>query len=297
MYYAGDNQVLEDDDMPRTYNRVTPDMQASVIAARERLGPVSYADIAERTGVNERTVKYILVDLPRLRRVNSGERKAEGSLKERIMHTIREMGEVKDVAELRRILGMADTDHDIMHVLHSLHTQGKLDFTERGNGMGTATAVNIHLPRKGKRNGVAPLPVITKDQEAAIINAKHQPFSANHAVMLTGIDRASGTVEVTDPVADGPEATTQETPQPAPSAPEPESEGYPLLTELLDRERTRADADAKALRYVEAAEVLRDIDPESYRSLMDRAAANDVPFPSPLEREYLRYVAAHPDSA
>ena len=132
----------------RGYVRVTPDMEAEVISARDRLGAVGYADVAADTGIPERTIKYILVDLPRLRRVKAGEDEAEGSLKGRIYEAVKVLGHIKDVAEVRRIVGMADSDHDVMHVLHSLHTQGRIDFDDRGNGIGTATVVNIRTPNK-----------------------------------------------------------------------------------------------------------------------------------------------------
>jgi alkylated DNA nucleotide flippase Atl1 len=257
---------------PRPYFRVTADIEASIIDARTSDSVASYAEIAKAVGVPERTVKYVLVDLPRLRRVNAGEAKAEGSLKRRIMQVVSALGQVADVGELRRVLGMADDEHSVMHVLHSLHTQGKLDFTERGNGMGTATVINIRLPKKGKRNGlhvdeVQPMPVITKAEEAAIINARQHDIE--------------------------PEAT-------APQASAPgldESAAYPLLTELMERERTRQEGDPKALAYVAAAEAIKDVDRVTYDVLMTKAAAFDVPYPSPLEREYLSYVAAHPDTS
>src|SRR4029077_9193594 len=144
------------------------DIQASILHARETLGPVGYADIAEYTGHSASTVKYVLTELPRLRRAHAGEAKTQRSLKERVLIAVKEIGPIKDVAELRRIVGMADTDHDVMHVLHSLHTQGRVDFTERGNGMGTATAVDIHIPKKGSkridREVYEALPEIVKDR-------------------------------------------------------------------------------------------------------------------------------------
>ena len=253
---------------PRPYFRVTADIEASIIDARTSDSVASYAEIAKAVGVPERTVKYVLVDLPRLRRVNAGEAKAEGSLKRRIMQVVSALGQVSDVGELRRVLGMADDEHSVMHVLHSLHTQGKLDFTERGNGMGTATVINIRLPKKGKRNGlhvdeVQPMPVITKAEEAAIINARQHDIE--------------------------PEAT-------APQASAPgldEDAAYPLLTELLSRERNRSEADGKALAYIAAAEAIRDVDPEAANELMTKSLAHSVMFPSPLEQEYLRYAERH----
>jgi len=259
----------------RPYTRVTPDMEAAVLHARDVMGFVSYADIARVTDLPERTIKYVLTDLPRLRRANAGEEKAAASLKQRVFRAVQDLGPIKDVAEIRRIVGMADSDHDVMHVLHSLHTQGRIDFDERGNGMGTATVVNIRLPKK---------------------NGRAAAFSGDHAVFVTGIN-PDGTVEVIDPVAIGPEATTPDTPVTEPSAPEPdEPEGYPLLDALLERERMRLDADNKGMAFVVAAEAIQDIDPEAAANLMKRAEVYNVPFPSPIEQEYIRYVAEHPNT-
>lgn len=254
----------------RPYTRVTAEIQASIIHAREKLGPVGYADIAEYTGLSASTVKYVLTELPRLRRTHAGEAKTQGSLKERVMTAVKTVGPIKDVAELRRIVGMADTDHDVMHVLHSLHTQGRVDFTERGNGMGTATAVDIHIPKKGTkrvdRETYDALPEIVKDR------LPEQLVEAAES-----------------------EATTEEPQVLPPSAPGPESAGYPLLDALLDRERKRLDGDTKGMAFVVAAEAIQDIDPETARSLMEKAKQYDVPFPSPIEAEYIRYVASHPE--
>jgi hypothetical protein len=154
-----------------------------------------------------------------------------------------------------------------MHVLHSLHTQGRIDFTERGSGMGKATVVDIRLHKKGSNrlNGETyeALPEIVKDRL---------------------------------PEAVEPEATEQETPQPQPpAAPEPVGADYPFLDALLERERKRLDGDTKGMAFVVAAEAIQDIDPETARSLMEKAKQYDVPFPSPIEAEYIRYVANHPE--
>jgi DNA-binding MarR family transcriptional regulator/DNA-binding PadR family transcriptional regulator len=285
-----DPTVLQDPDGDgsRGYIRVTPDMEAMVIAARSRMGTVSYGDVAEAVGLPERTIRYILTDLPRLRRANGGDERLEKSLKERVFATIEVLGEVKDVAELRRILGMADPEHDVMHVLHSLHTQGRIDFVERGTGNGDTTVIHIRPTKKGTKRltqtqvdalpeivaerlpeAVQPLPVISREEEERAISAAHNAET-------------------------GFEATTPDTPVTAPSAPEPESEGYPLLDALLDRERTRLDGDSKGMAFVVAAEAIQAIDPDTARSLMEKAKQYDVPFPSPIEQEYLRYVATHP---
>jgi hypothetical protein len=251
----------------RGYIRVTADMEARILAIREQMGTVPYSDIAEAAGLPERTIRYVLTDLPRLRRTAAGEGKAAKSLKERVYAIVEILAPIDDVQELRRILGMADTEHDVMHVLHSLHTQGRIDFDERGNKQGSATVINIRLPKKG-----------AKRMDRETYDALPEIVSLRLPEVL---------VE--------PEATTGETPLTPPSAPEPEAEGYPLLDALLDRERTRQDADNKGMAFVVAAEAIQGIDPDTAASLMEKANAYNVPFPSPMEQEYLRYVAAHPD--
>jgi hypothetical protein len=69
---------------------------------------------------------------------------------------------------------------------------------------------------------------------------------------------------------------------------------YPLLDALLDRERERQSSDNKGMAYVTAAEAIEAIDPEAARDLMRKAEALNVPMPSPIEREYITYVANHP---
>jgi len=274
--------------MARTYFKATPQVQADIVLAKTALPLASYTDIATQTGYPERTVRYVLVDLPRLRRMGNGDEKMAGSLKARIMDCLQTVGEVKDIAELRRILGMADTEHDVLHVLHSLHTQGKLDFTERGNGMGNATVVNIHLPKKGGRNGKH---VTAKDIKRV---ADETSAAAENPLRLDNLDGTTS-VTVTDTGEEAePEATAEEVTQPqSESAPEPETEGYPLLDALMKRERYRTERDAKALAYLQAAEALEQVDPDAARELTNKADSFNVEFPSPIEREYIDYARRH----
>lgn len=276
----GDNLVTATDSDTRPYTRVTPEMEATIIHTRETLGPVAYSDIAEVAGVPERTVKYVLVDLPRLRRINAGEEKVEGSLRRRIMAAVSGVGMVKDVAELRRILGMADDEHNVVHVLHALHGAGKLDFTERGNGMGTATVINIRLHKKGKKNGDdivnAGIPFDQPEQAEPMPVVSRQQYEQELSAKAAEVELPPKARDVSD------------------MAPE---EGYPLLVALLDRERNREDSDTKAYAYISAAEVLKDVDPTLYQEMLDKAHELNVTYPSPLEREYIRYVAAHPEAA
>ena len=290
IHMYGDTVTAQETDMSRTYFKATPEVQADVIMAKSANPLANYGEIADKTGVPERTVKYILVDLPRLRRIEAGDLKLEGSLKQRIMTCVETLGRVRDVAELRRLLGMADDEHEVLHVLHSLHTQGRIDFTERGNGMGNATVVNIHLPKKG-RNGkhkVAPnAPDFVNDRVP-------EALLPEEPLRLDNLDGTTA-VTVTDTGEEAePEATAEEVTQPqSESAPEPETEGYPLLAQLMERERNRGEQDQKALAYIEAADAIKVVDPDMARDLLAKAEALNVVMPSPIEREYLDYVAHH----
>jgi hypothetical protein len=68
-----------------------------------------------------------------------------------------------------------------------------------------------------------------------------------------------------------------------------ESDDFPLLDELILREAKRQSGDETALAYIAAANAIEKIDPQMAADLMAKAKALDVPYPSPLEREYLRY--------
>jgi alkylated DNA nucleotide flippase Atl1 len=229
----------------RTYVKVTEDIEAAVLAARVHLGETaSYAEVGRKVGVPERTVKYVLTDLPRLRRTARPEAQVQGSLKQRIVATLQVLGEVQTIRELSHILGRADSDHDIVHVLHSLHTQGKVDFKESGPN---DAPTSIHLTKRGATKPTTP------------------------------------DVHDFPPVEDNP------TP-PLPWA----NNSYPLFEALLAREGERIANDAKAMAYVEAAEAIEKVDPDLHASLMAKADALSAPYPSPIEREFLDYVAAHP---
>jgi hypothetical protein len=242
---------VDADEPSRGYIRVTPELEARVIAYRTRFPTIGYAELGEMLDLPHRTVAYVLTDLPRLRAVN-GEGK-EGSLKQRILWTLDAL-DMDNVRELRRVLGRADTDHDIVHVLHSLHKEGKVDFIEKG---ASKEPINIHLTKRGRGEG---LPKSVKDEVVA----------------------ATATAE--EPVAEQAEAE-------AVAEPQPSDIEFPLLDALLDREKERLDADGKMFRYMEAADLIRANDPETAAILDTKAQQNDVPLPSPIEAEYLRYVA------
>ena len=313
----------------RTYNKVTPEVEASVIFARNELGTgASYADIGVMAGLPERTVRYVLVDLPRLRRMADGDEHQTMSLKERIVLTLTELPEIRDAKELARILGRADPLHDVVHVLHSLHTQGKVDFKEgpRGN-----TPEHIHLTNRGR--GLA-------EKKAAKVNG--QPVDADGFVDTTPDDPLNGMLaanlqptakrDTIDVTASGDTHLVAPTSVPDQSASEDSGStgtdvsspanavgnviqspsassrtscpavqarhrpGYPLLDALLERERHAWTRTARAWRMSTAAEAIEGIDPDMARDLMAKAEALNVPFPSPIEQEYITYVANHPIS-
>jgi len=258
-HHIHDYAMKGEEEMARAYNRVTPEIEGSVLAARTVLGiAASYADVAELANVPERTVKYVETDMPRLRRLSEGDINSAASLKQRIVWTLESVPYVPDIRTFSRILGRADSDHDIVHVLHSLHTQGRVDFKEGRDG---DAPTDIHLrtkQSKKKENGVAVAP--TKDDNE----------------LLAG--PVASTVES---IPEGVEYT-------------PQNDSYPLLDELLDRERNRQSDDNKAMAYIEAAEAVKNVDPDMATALLQKASALNVTFPSPIEQEYIRYVAAHP---
>jgi len=282
--------MTEEEEKRRPYTRVTPEIESRVLAAREILGPVSYTDIAERADLPERTVKYVLVELPRLRRIHNGEGKVEGSLRRRILNCITDVGMFKDVGDLRRALGMADDEHNVLHVLHALHAAGKVEFTERGNGMGTATVINIRLPKKtGKKNGLHPAIA----DAVASVALDHDPKMETQSAPMPVISRQEYEQELSAQAKD----IESEATAPLASAPGLDDAAYPLLTDLLERERKRTTDDPKALAYITAADALRGIDDAAADALLEKALEFSVTYPSPLELEYVRYAEAHPEAA
>ena len=273
----------------RTYNKVTPEVEASVIFARNELGTgATFADIATMAGLPERTVRYVLTDLPRLRRTADGDEHQTMSLKERIVLTLTELPEIRDAKELARILGRADPLHDVVHVLHSLHTQGKVDFKEgpRGN-----TPEHIHLTNRGR--GLAEKKAKTNGVTMGLVaSSGDTQLVAPTIVPEQSASEDSGST-ATDAVTDEPgtyRGGHSEVGEPDTFTIPAE---YPLLDALLERERSRMDTDSKGMAYVTAAEAIEGIDPQMARDLMAKAEALSVPFPSPIEQEYLLYVSQH----
>jgi alkylated DNA nucleotide flippase Atl1 len=267
--------ILDGEDMMNTkrpYNKMTPEIEATVLAARMALGDTArMSDIADMTGLPERQVRYVLTDLPRLRRMDNGEGVAEGSLKQRIVWTLEALPELRTVDELRRVLGMSDTAHDVVHVLHSLHKEGKVDFREGRNGN---QPENIHLTARGKGEGLKP------EVRERVHESVQDKLPKDDNELLPTETGVMATVESV-PLDLDPEALAL-------------TITYPHLWALQEREANRKDHDTASTAYLTAAEAIEKVDPEAARMLVEKANALEVTFPSPLEQEYLRYVEEHP---
>jgi len=251
----------DDDAATRGYIRITPELEARVIAYRTRFPLVDYAELGRMCDLPQRTIAYILTDLPRLRATNDADGRA-GTIKQRILWTLDALP-MNDVPELRRVLGRADTEHDIVHALHDLHKQGKVDFKEVG---AHKQPEDIHLTARGRGEG---LPKVVKDRI-------HDDFKDK----VVAPDEQDALVSAFADADPDPEPVTKASP-------------FPLLDALLAREQERQAQDNAGFKYLEAAEAIKDIDPVMYSQLVEKASS-DIPFPSPIEAEYLRYVAACP---
>jgi hypothetical protein len=127
--------------------------------------------------------------------------------------------------------------------------------------MGTATVVNIRLHKKGQKVRLRPDPEAVQEiptQPLPVISRQQEEQAISARVQA-----------------------------------EAESAGYPLLDALIEREGKRLSEDNKAFKYLEAAEAIKDIDPEAYSMLVTKAESN-IPFPSPIEAEYLRFASNTP---
>jgi hypothetical protein len=238
----------------RQYIKVTPEIEARVLAARSVLGDTaSYAEIGESVGLPERTARYVIIDLPRLRSLN-GEGNV-GSLKQRLVWLLAELPQAQDVRELRRVLGRADTEHDIVHVLHSLRKDGKVEFSEGSHG----EPLNIKLTKRGRGEGLDPRvrERVHESQQEALPEAEPVPETPEPEVQTLTI-------------------------------------AWPHLEELRQHEVNRQTVDEKATAYLTAAEAIEKVDPEAAAMLVEKANTLNVTFPSPVEQEYLRYAEAHP---
>lgn len=257
----------------RAYTRVTPTMMAEVVDAKTRLGTTStHAEIAEETGYPVRTVRYILTKAPLLRRMEAGDEALIVSLKARILDCLKTIGEAETVGDLRRILGYADDEHNIVHVLHSLRKEGSVDFATTGH----------------------------KKEPVRIVYRKKKPVTRTEAVEAAPddnplrLDNLDGTTQST--VTDTPDEVVK--PDPWEEAfphridmtqtPEP-GEDFPLLDGIIEREYKRRLYDDTQTAYLKAADALKGVDDEAAAMLLEKGAKHDQPYPTPLEAEYLKY--------
>jgi hypothetical protein len=104
---------------PRTYIKVTPEMEERVVNSYARTG--SYDKTSAETNVDPRRVRYIVNDRPRLKRDSS-------SLKERALALIQANGPYVDVMALHRDMPGPHGLHNLVHILHSLHKAQLIDF-------------------------------------------------------------------------------------------------------------------------------------------------------------------------
>ena len=145
----------------RAYTRITPEIEGTILAYRERFPTMSYGEIAEETGYAYETVRYVIGKLPKLRRLQAGEEQTATSLRSRILEALAHLGEVNSIPEMRRILGQADDEHNIVHVLNSLNKSNEINFTRYDGGRKYR---NIRLAKHG--NGPSRIAVAHGVEEA-----------------------------------------------------------------------------------------------------------------------------------
>lgn len=240
-----------EDEMPdkRNYVKITPELEGTILAVKHENPLWTYDEIASFLNLSRRTVQYVMTEMPALKRMQAGDTNTKASLKDRIIDLL-DATEMPDVASVRMMLGRADSDHDIVHVLHSLHKEGRIDFDEKGPHK---EPIRIHMTKRPAQRKQA------EKQEQAV-NA----MTADHPSR----------------------ETTAATVQGAPL--------WPELNRLYALEAKRKDGDARSIRYIEAAELLKDTDPETAALLLDKAQEHDVAYPSPVEIEYMEYAKSHP---
>jgi hypothetical protein len=148
------------DELRRAYIRVTPEMEERVIASYGRTG--SYEKTAKETNLDQRRVRYIVNDRPRLKRDSS-------SLKERVLALITEKGPYVDVLALHRDIPGAHGLHNLVHILHSLHKGQLIDFRTERSATGGGTnylAIRVRAKQAGT-NGRELAPTSSVEAELA----------------------------------------------------------------------------------------------------------------------------------
>lgn len=276
----------------RRYTRVTPEMEAAVIVYKTQHPEATHADVAEETEVPERTVGYILTELPRLRSMRDADNGT--SLKDRIVLYLEQM-DFKNVADLRRVLGRADDTHNIVHVLHSLRTEGKVSFEEQS---GSKAPIKIRLTRAGQAHiQKLDYDAQRKAEDEREEQAEQERLQIENSAKPPPLDhpqKVREKVEVTDRLTaykepkpengiDWREVNLNKLPEHDPTDP------YPLLNAIIEREYRRQMLDDTQTAYLKAAEALKGIDDAAAADLLDKGAKLDIPYPSPIEAEYFRY--------
>lgn len=279
----------------RHYTSVTPDLEAAAILYKSEHPTAGYAEIAEVLDLSERTVKYILVDRPRLRGLatKSGDEATDNeSTRARMLRVINDFGPFRDVFDLRTVLATAEDPHNLTHILESLHRQGLITFKTRREGNVT-TYRNIRARTRQERTAV---PVEAEPAEPVADVLPVTSMSADDASALAP-DEAE-IAEVIESPAPEPEATSDtEGPEASETVSPPitlsDTNGHwPVLSLVIRNERDRIDAEDRAAIYLRAAESLANLDPEEAERLTTKAASVAPPAPSDIEAEYLAFATA-----
>lgn len=257
---------------PRSYVKVTPEMEERVINSYARTG--SYEKTAAETNLDQRRVRYIVNDRPRLQRDSS-------SLKERVLTTIQEQGPFVDLMSLHRAMPGSHGLHNLVHILHSLHKAQLIDFRE--------------APKKGTNNGGQYLNIRARETKpsGADPSVTELRISVDGTSMSTDME-VDGTDTPEGEVSTAEVALTSEAVGLTNGADPQADVQFPLLSSLLRVQKETEEGRTKASRYIAAAENIADMDPDMAEHLMQKAADIDGPMLSPVEQEYLRYAETHP---
>lgn len=230
------------------------------------------------------------------------------SLKARMLRAICLNGPFEDVRALMNFIrsGPGDTfgSHEVTHILKdSLGGKGLIRYTESRNRGATgrgSVPTNIRATDAGFREmGINPHPaksadvrpghLVSQSSRRAHAVGRDMTEKNNHPLIATG-----GPITVTR-VVDVPPAPP--VPLVVPPAPTPPAQAYPLLEALRESFEKRAQADALASRYADAAAMLEKDDPEEAERLLAKAVAASPQTLTPLEREYLQFAKDHESRA
>ena len=163
----------------REYVKVTPDMEERVLAAYGRTG--SYEKTSRETNLDERRVRYIVNDRPRLGRDTS-------SLKQRMLDLIIERGPYLDMMALHKDIPGPHGMHNLVHLLHSLHKAGLIDFRVDSKGK-DADYLNIRARKTTLNVGE------TSDAVDTLEPAAPTPEADPYPVLTALLSRAEANAE------------------------------------------------------------------------------------------------------